>query len=523
MPRLRKARQKHRVVNHVALVLVRVLRSNVLIFVAETQDALSLRSSISLDNLLVQASLEALLNRSANRNDTQARLERVKAAALIECAHTGLAGLTIVGIAKRAKVSSASIYTAYSDRDAVLVAAMEMLFAMLATDKIEVPQIADPRERVAQLLIAHGLVYEQPLTLWLFRLHMALVWSGNENLRKISLTVFEGIDGFWQQFLSGLIDEGYLLPLDLKQIVPLLLASVERGTIISRLACGDSGLERPEYTQIAYYAAKQLFDRWGSNLWHQHFNILSKSKVVAPDLDRATVLAASTGLKRVPFPDIANIHNGQDQQPAFPHRQRSVKERRARTIQAAIAVCREHGYDAASVQEVANRAHVSTATLYKDFIDKADLFACALEAELLEVWQLGSPPLGARDVLNNADPSGSTALAQAIFDIAQRATDPDWRWTHNIIMASEISGSPRIVAVARNIRAREESHLRQALSAPSAAVGQSSNDVSLEVNLLLGLIERRGTLSMLLFGQKTVDMSELARCAILAARAVVAT
>jgi Bacterial regulatory proteins, tetR family len=68
-------------------------------------------------NLLVPASLEALLSRSSTRLDHTAMLQRLHAAALLECAIKGYADLKVTDIAERARVSTASIYKTYKDRD----------------------------------------------------------------------------------------------------------------------------------------------------------------------------------------------------------------------------------------------------------------------------------------------------------------------------------------------------------------------------------------------------------------------
>ena len=182
----------------------------------------------------------------------------------MECAQKGYSALSVGQIAKRAKVSTASVYALYEDRDALLVAAMDMLLTIMAGDVIEIPPIFDPQKRVEQLLIAHGEVYQQPLTIWLLRLYMTLVCKGQNHLRDMGLRVFQGIDAFWHSFLSGLTVQGHLKDLDLNIIVPLMLGAVERCTVISRLSCGDDETDRPQLNEVARHASRILFELGGT-------------------------------------------------------------------------------------------------------------------------------------------------------------------------------------------------------------------------------------------------------------------
>lgn len=61
----------------------------------------------------------------------------------------------------------------------------------------------------------------------------------------------------------------------------------------------------------------------------------------------------------------------------------AVRERNRQTIlKAALAAFLEHGYDRTSLEQIARQAGLSTATLYKHFPNKADLFGAIME----QVW-----------------------------------------------------------------------------------------------------------------------------------------
>lgn len=430
--------------------------------------------------LLVKAALEALLDKSSNRLDSGARSERMKAAALMECADKGYAGLTIAGIAKRAKVSTSTIYADYPDRDALLVAAMEMLFAMLADDVIEVPAVEDPQGRVEQLLIAHGQVYAQPLTIWFFRLHVTLAWAGHVHLREMGQLVFRGIDAFWAKFLAELQAQGHLSGIDPELVVPWLLGPIERCTIIARLGCGEDDPGRPSLAAAARHGAAALFQLWGRGA--------AKPAPSASTEEAARLLA---GLK--PF---AGAGDPDDQDLAGKLNRNTPQAQKASILRAAKLACQKLGYELSNMQDIAASAGVSTATIYSHHADKASLFRSAAEAEFAENGRYH-------------DGNGSIALDAALLSIASRAADPNWVWMYNVQMASTISEDPRIVAIGRKHRAEAEAFLADALG----------RDVDAQtLNVLLGAIERSGILTLILFGTQAVDLAYLAKLASFTAR-----
>jgi TetR/AcrR family transcriptional regulator, mexJK operon transcriptional repressor len=431
--------------------------------------------------LLVKAALEAVLAKASNRLDAKARTERMKAAALMECAEVGYAGLTVANIAKRAKVSTSSIYAEYPDRDKLLVAAMEMLFGLLAADVIEVPEADDPQTRVEQLLIAHGQVYAQPLTIWFFRLHATLVWAGHDHLRDLGLFVFRGIDAFWAKFLAELESQGHLTGIDPDLVVPWLLGPIERCTIISRLSCGEDDPDRPSLAAAAHFGSAMLFQIWGRGATRPGPGARDDEDEEAAELLTCLEPFAT-------FPDEPQTSSKQGRN--------TPQAQRAGILRAAKTACHTQGYEFSNVRDIAAAAGVSTATLYEHFPDKTGLFIAAAEEEF------------ALNVRYRKD-TGPIALDAALLLIASRAADLNWVWMYNVMMASTISENPRIVALGRKHRGVTEAFLDE-------AAGHRRD--ALEINFLLGAIERSGAMALILFGPSAVDMPNLAKLAAFTAR-----
>jgi AcrR family transcriptional regulator len=453
-------------------------------------------------NLLVRAALEARLARSAHRLDAGARVERLKAATLFECAEKGYANLAIADIARRAKVSTATIYADYKDRDALLVAAIELLFEIVSGDVIEVPQTDDPMEQVEMLLRAHGYVYSEALITWFFRLHVHLAWSGHDHLHKSGERVFKGIDAFWTDYLGHLVAAGWLVPLDFEVAIPLLLGPMERCTIISRLGCGDDETGRPKVIDVARHTAQSLFAVWGGPAWKErnHADANASGQQVVPPTPFDVVL--DPGNLR-PLPSAVNPNVLLDDALAAVADTQTFEQRKHRILLAAAVECHERGYNAASMIEVAARSRNAMATLYNHFDDKVSLFASAL-VDALERQ-------GGFEAFDATHLPQHERTAAAVFAIAARLSDPHNLWMHTLAMASEISGTDRIVAVMRGYRDTIEAFLLEQLGPAVLGVSDPSEDLALTINFLLGGVERAGLLSLILFGNSAVDLDKLAK------------
>ena len=80
---------------------------------------------------------------------------------------------------------------------------------------------------------------------------------------------------------------------------------------------------------------------------------------------------------------------GQTAPPPRPHHTRRPKARPEELIDAALAVFGEHGFRAASLEEVARRAGVSKGTVYLYFASKDDLFRAVVERKIVVLLEEG--------------------------------------------------------------------------------------------------------------------------------------
>lgn len=439
------------------------------------------------DNLLVRASLEAILAQNAHRLDADARHNRTLAAALMECAENGYPKLTIAQIAKRAKVSTATIYQDYNGRDALLVAAIEMLLEILAGDVIAIPETQNPVLKIYQLLSAHGHAYAEPLSTWMFRLYATLAWSGYPHLHELGHRIFKRIDGFWAGLLTSLVQAGHLVDLDEGLVTALLLGPIERATIMPRLLFGNRAGARLSLEDVARHSTQMLFSNWGSDTFWASPYAKSLSHEAFP------VPAPHTG-SNPPSLNTKTVKLGK----AVDGDLASNRKKIARIVKSAAQECQERGYNDASMLEIAARAHVSSATIYKMFGDKETLLSFALE----ETMRLQEKDL---DKQIKASPS----LGSALSHIAARTNAAERNWAYNVMMASEISGSNKAVAIAEHCWAHLETSFEALLDRLNPDLKFSLKGKQLLINFLLGGIERTGVLTMVLFGQHNVDQHRL--------------
>ena len=116
------------------------------------------------------------------------------------------------------------------------------------------------------------------------------------------------------------------------------------------------------------------------------------------------------------------------------YHQRLKEEKRAAALRAAMQLFFEQGYERTTLQQIAKRANLSTATLFKRFSSKAALFEAIVE----EFWRVDGPPAG-------IPPAGDPAAGLHVLgsDYARRMRRPEMAALYRVIIA-EVSRSPQL-------------------------------------------------------------------------------
>jgi AcrR family transcriptional regulator len=131
--------------------------------------------------------------------------------------------------------------------------------------------------------------------------------------------------------------------------------------------------------------------------------------------------------------------------PAKARKRLSKDERRTRILDAAARLFGEHGYDAASIDEIADRAGITKPVIYDHFTSKSALYislGSLYEAELLAF-------MGARALAEGSAEGRMAAAFDAVFEFAEAHPDA-WR----ILFRDAPPSDPEIVDAYRRLQER---------------------------------------------------------------------
>lgn len=158
-----------------------------------------------------------------------------------------------------------------------------------------------------------------------------------------------------------------------------------------------------------------------------------------------------------------------------PRRRLSGAERRKRIVKAARSVFAAHGYETASLDDIAAKAKITKPVLYDHFDSKEDLYVKVLEdasGELLE---------SLLDTLRSPSADARTRVVRAIDFLADWInTHPDhWR-----LLFREPAGPRRIVRAHRDVRVKASSAIASELLGQKA--GRDPERLEMTSELLAG-------------------------------------
>jgi AcrR family transcriptional regulator len=170
---------------------------------------------------------------------------------------------------------------------------------------------------------------------------------------------------------------------------------------------------------------------------------------------------------------------------------------RNKRIQAAtVQECSEVGFEAASMGGIAERAGVSTATLYKHFKNKTELFSDGVQIVIPTVAE------ALTTVDNNQDPR--VRVYNMLKMHADAFSDPYMSWLYRMHVSLDSTLGPQLLIMARASRMLTEQHWSRQLSRLESEGHLIVSDHIVTTNLILGPIERRTVLARLLFGEDDV-------------------
>lgn len=161
---------------------------------------------------------------------------------------------------------------------------------------------------------------------------------------------------------------------------------------------------------------------------------------------------------------------------APPRRRLSGAERRKRIVKAARSVFAAHGYEAASLDDIAAKAKITKPVLYDHFESKEDLYVKVLEDASEEL-------LGALlETLEAPAPDPRARVVRALDFLAEWISSHTDHWR---LLFREPAGPRRIVRAHRDVRVKASSALAKELLGPKAG-GRDPERLEMTSELLAG-------------------------------------
>lgn len=463
---------------------------------------------------LLQTALGAIIERCAPRSDGQAREARIMAAVLLECALNSCTKAKMGDIAARARVSTATLYRDYKDREALFCRALELGLTLLA--QVWRPQTLpnDPLKRLEALLAAHARSWSDPFLGWLIRMYIQYSSTHAPYLLELGRAARASNYAFWEHELEALVTSGNLTSGHTQTIMALVLGAIERRTVFARLGFGEGDQHGPALDQVVEHTAYAVFQVFGTKaFWDKRTDARAPgwcgdgrpafSKTGASDISTKLDFWTTHSPKQIldlPSARLSKYANRLLQQD---HDRLDAQGRKARIQLATMLECIDNGFEAVGMAEIAARAHVSTATLYHDYKDKDDLL---LDAILLQSrFRMNFIDLIDEDV------RFQDAITDLNYSLACVLADPKFLWFHYASMASALSQSPELVQSSQATRAHTEGLWFDYFDGLVEAGHLPPFDMPIMLNLLLGITQRRSVQAMVLFGPEDTDRDELAK------------
>jgi AcrR family transcriptional regulator len=428
------------------------------------------------------------------RANADQRTNRIRAAVIEECMEKSFRHASMARIAKRAHVSTASLYREFPNRDALLANVAKFAGAMIAGELTPDMGLSNPLERLRKLLFQHSQIFQNPYATWLYRAHVSGEIFEDDGMAPLGKVTRERIESFWANEIKSLQYFDQVSSSHLAEIVNFVLGGVQRRTLSAMFLFGPDDQADPKPEAAIDYALD-----WVSALY--------RDGACSKHLGQIDVANLSTN-----FSDVSKIER-QVLSDLTSHRERNdVAGRHQKILAAAVQECSQMGFKAASMAGVAERANVSTATLYDHFADKEDMF---VKSVAYMVPFLTEAVTKAPKTTNPRE-----QIAQLLINHGQAYIDPFMSWLYRLYVSFDGHNASTAVRLGRASRAMTEQFWHDQLSRLESEGYLQPSDHALTINILLGCVERRTLVSLLMYGFETSYGHDLLDAAVFAAQAL---
>jgi AcrR family transcriptional regulator len=427
----------------------------------------------------VQAFIESAQNAPVTRRDTDARLARIRAAVIEECVERSFRQATMANIAKRARVSTASLYREFGNREALLEQVAHFTAPLIAADFTAEVTETEPKARLLALLIHHGRIYQNPHANWLYRAHVSGEVGQGRGLIPVGTDTSLRIEAFWVAEIKRLQDVGMIGTVNMRETVNFMLGGVQRRSLGAILLFGPEDVSSPSLEEAAQSAVDWLFALHGTG----------------------SIAKPLTTYPTVKTPTKSRIQMQVEADLARPHERTEVPARYQKIIAAAVQECSEVGFCQSSMASVSRRAVVSTATIYEHFADKDDMFSKAVSYMMPILTDAVTRPA------KTANPH--ERIAAMLIAHGNAYLDPFMAWLYRLYVSFEGQDASMFGNLGKASRTLTEQYWHDQLRALQNDGYLLPGDETLTINSLLGPIERRSLMGFLLFGRDHVSFEEV--------------
>lgn len=212
----------------------------------------------------VQVTVEALLATNFSRMDSKGRRKKMMAAAMQHCSITGIEDASVAQIAKLARVSTASVYREFPNKEALINASIFNFLPIYAQATMQAVDEIDPQVRLKKLLTAQALVLADPFGAWVFRYYLKLEAEQSADMKAVAKTARAQSDLFWNSQIRRLEQEGHLRPSNIETTRNMIFGGVHRRCVLARVLYKDDAYVWSEIQASVDAAVDLLFRLYGT-------------------------------------------------------------------------------------------------------------------------------------------------------------------------------------------------------------------------------------------------------------------
>ncbi|GIU67449.1 hypothetical protein PsB1_1603 [Candidatus Phycosocius spiralis] len=347
----------------------------------------------------------------SRRIDDTTRSRRVLAAVLDEWAQFGITQAQVSRIAKRAGVSTATLYRLFPDRCALFRQAIQFGHDILFEVLTDCPAHPNPIRQLVEMVTRHGEIMNEHYVQQLFISQILLLLNTEmlEVTRDLLVTSQQRVKNYWYDVLSDLIKRDLIQGTSLEDLRLRLIGTIQAKTLGWFLQGHTRNAPNQGWRREAKFMVQNFFKLYATKKfvvsaarfnweWElkecghsdDYFKTLPGQAIKGTD-----ALEVNYSLMGMMDPHLMDTQCVDD----FFHREITnllvkkgnrldVTHRKVRIIAACLDESLTHGHHALSIPAVARRAGVSTATLYKLFPDDKTLYdeSYALGQRLYLCW-----------------------------------------------------------------------------------------------------------------------------------------